>query len=129
MSSSRKLKPSTILLPSCIGAILGPICAIASFVIAFLVGGFIFHQAFLAFAGVYLLSLFFGLLGWIAGAYLPTILSYLLSTQNRLTHWAISFIFLTIYGVFLILVLSWIFRIVGPWIVEYLLQVMSPMLP
>ena len=129
MSTSRKLNSYAILLPSCIGAILGPICAIASFVIAFLVGGVIFHQAYLAFAGVYLLSLFFGLLGWIAGAYLPTILSYLLSTHDRLTHWAISFIILTIYGVCLFIILSWIFRIVGPWIAEYLLQVMSPMLP
>ena len=129
MSTSRKLKPSAILLPSCIGAILGPLWAIALFVIAFLIGAAIFHQAFLAFAGVYLFSLLFGLLGWIAGAYLPTILSFFLSSDNRLTHWAISFIALTIYGAVLYSVLRWGFRIIGPRIADYLLQVLPPMLP
>jgi hypothetical protein len=124
-----RLRPIAILLPSCLGAILGPPFAIGAFTVAFLVGAYGFSQVFLAFAGVYLVSLFFGLLGWIAGAYLPTLLSFWLSTEHRLTHWAGAFLLVTLYGAVVLSLIRVAFRIFRPTIAGLLFQIIPQVGP
>jgi len=124
LNELRSLKPLAIMVPACLGAVLGPFFAIASFVVAFAVGALVFHEVFLAFAGVYVGSLLFGLLGWIAGAYLPTLLALWLSPGNRSTHWAAAFLLVSLYGATLFVLVRTAFILFSPTIAGLLFQIL-----
>ena len=124
LNELRSLNPLAIMVPSCLGAVLGPFYATASFVLAFVVGALAFHEVFLAFAGVYVGSLLFGLLGWIAGAYLPTLLALWLSPGNRLAHWAAAFTLVTLYGAMLFALVRTAFILFSPAIADLLFQIL-----
>jgi len=97
------------------------------FIVSFFVGGYVFHDVFLAIAGVYLIALLGALLGWILGAYPPTLLS-LLAQHKRLDHWAASVLLTTFAGALLFSTLRWLGELYGPSIAYMVSPFLQPFL-